>query len=167
MDEKTTDNLALAFVKTSVAAERHRVWAMKARAEGRSGAARRFEASAASASIQAKRCMRLLRGRIGNTDENIQCAVEGLFPKMARHFCCYLTEARDGDSKVAEEVFSHCLEVTLGTRVLLSGLDSPAPEDTVGPLFVCQVCGWIETGAAPERCPVCNAVEVKFEPVAG
>jgi superoxide reductase len=30
-------------------------------------------------------------------------------------------------------------------------------------LFVCQVCGHIEFGAAPDRCPVCFASKEKFK----
>jgi superoxide reductase len=33
----------------------------------------------------------------------------------------------------------------------------------MGKLFVCQICGHIEFGAAPDHCPVCHAPREKFK----
>jgi superoxide reductase len=33
----------------------------------------------------------------------------------------------------------------------------------MGKLFVCQICGHIEFGAAPDHCPVCHAPKDKFK----
>jgi len=32
----------------------------------------------------------------------------------------------------------------------------------LGPIQVCEVCGYTLEGEAPDRCPICNALKDKF-----
>jgi rubrerythrin len=31
--------------------------------------------------------------------------------------------------------------------------------------YVCQVCGYVSEGEAPDKCPVCGAIKEKFKAV--
>lgn len=35
-------------------------------------------------------------------------------------------------------------------------------EVDLGPIQVCEVCGYTLEGEAPDRCPICNALKEKF-----
>jgi len=50
-------------------------------------------------------------------------------------------------------------EVAAKGRGTPSGPSSPARASARSSLYVCDVCGHVELGSAPEFCPVCHAEE--------
>jgi rubrerythrin len=161
MAETLSRHLSEAYAAASLAAARLEVFALKAEAEGLGDAARRFSAAAASAAVHARRFMRVLRGRIGTTGDNLEEALDGLFPELVERYGRAIDAPDIQGSKVATEVFTHARRVT-------GRMDEWLREGSgEGPVHVCRVCGWIASGGAPERCPVCNAVRSRFRAVGG
>ena len=58
----------------------------------------------------------------------------------------------------AEEVHSRIYKKAL--EAVKSGVDLTESE-----FYLCPVCGYIELGAAPEKCPVCGVKQTLFEQV--
>jgi rubrerythrin len=44
----------------------------------------------------------------------------------------------------------------------ISPIGWPHPDLDVSEFYLCPVCGYIELGAAPEKCPICSAKQSKF-----
>jgi rubrerythrin len=52
---------------------------------------------------------------------------------------------------------AHAKLYTLAIEALKTGKDLDIKE-----FYLCPVCGYIEFGAAPEKCPVCGTLKSKF-----
>jgi rubrerythrin len=55
----------------------------------------------------------------------------------------------------AEE--AHANLYTKALEAVKNGIDLDVSE-----FYLCPVCGYIELGAAPEKCPICSAKQSKF-----
>jgi rubrerythrin len=71
MGSKTRKNLEKLFAKESAAAARAEIFALKAEKEGLSHFCALFRAVNESKSVHARRFLRLIRGTIGSTEENL------------------------------------------------------------------------------------------------
>jgi rubrerythrin len=87
MDEKATQNLAKAFAEEAKGDVRYAAYALQAEKEKCPRLARLFRALSNAKSIHARRFLYLLRGKIGNTEENVKAALsdekkllEGMYP---------------------------------------------------------------------------------------
>lgn len=165
MTQKTLENLSKAFAAAALASARQKVYAMKARAEGRVGLARLFDAASESASVQARRCLRLMRGRIGTTEDNLKMILEQEIPDLLDRYGEYLEVAKAEAAKVPVEVFTHTSDVVRRVQDMLLRQNEPAEQTATAAFYVCQVCGYVASDAPPDRCPVCNAVRSKFRAV--
>jgi len=163
MSEKTEKNLALTLAADSKAAARHTAFAQKADHEADSRAARLFRALSDSKSVQARRCLLLLRGKIGTTRENLETALEQERRAYEEAYPVLVREAEEEGMKTAEMIFSQSREVAPVQGVLLEKA-LQADEET-GPVdyYVCQVCGYLSENRAPEKCPICGAIPGKFK----
>jgi rubrerythrin len=163
MAEKTEKNLLSILAAESKMAARHTAFAQKADHEADPRAARLFRAFSESKSVQARRCLLLLRGRIGTTRENLAAALElerqaydALYPRLIR-------EAEDEGMKTAEMVFFQSREVAPVQAALLEKTLIPEKDSNPVDYYVCQVCGYVSENRAPEKCPICGAIPGKFK----
>jgi rubrerythrin len=165
MSEKTERNLALALAAESQASARDTAFAQKADHDAIPLLARLYRALAESESVQARRYLLLLRGKIGGTRDNLESALTHNQRAYEQEYPGMIREAEEEGLKTALMAFSQSREVeplqaALLERALeenLTGLD----ED----YYVCQVCGFISASRAPENCPVCGAIPGKFKRV--
>lgn len=162
MTEKTLENLSKAYASASLASARQQVYAMKARAEGRVGLAQLFNAAAESASVQARRCLRLMRGRIGTTEDNLKMILGEEIPDLLNRYGDYREAAKAEAAKVPVEVFAHSGDVVRRVQNLLLGQIESDEKTVSSAYYVCQVCGFVASDVPPDRCPVCNAIQAKF-----
>lgn len=163
MAEKTEKNLASFLSAESIASARHTAFAQKADHEADPRAARLFRALSESKSVQARRCLLLLRGRIGATRENMESALAGERLAYEQVFPALIQDAETEGMKTAEMVFSQSREVApVQADLLEKALEA---EKETGPVdyYVCQVCGYISENRAPEKCPICGAIPGKFK----
>ena len=158
---KTRQNLAELFARESVFSARSAVFALKARKEGKPEIARLFQALCESESVHARRYLRLLRGRIGSTRENLDEVARRVIPELKDSCRDFAAEAGVDGMKVAEEALSHSRQVAGGYVDLINH----AQTDNVAAYHVCQVCGFVAENAAPLKCPVCGALQMKFKPI--
>jgi len=165
MSEKTEKNLAQALADEYQASARDTAFAQKADHDANPLLARLFRALAVSESVQARRYLLLLRGKIGGNRENLESALTRNRRAYDQEYPPMIREAEEEGLKTALMAFSQSREVeplqaALLERALAENLTAP-DED----YYVCQVCGYISESRAPENCPVCGAIPGKFKRV--
>jgi rubrerythrin len=76
-----------------------------------------------------------------------------------------IREAAEEGQEAAQKAFTHARDVESRHAELYKKAinDMIAERDTV--YHVCQVCGYIAEDDAPDRCPVCDAIKTKFNPM--
>ncbi|SKA91515.1 Rubrerythrin [Paucidesulfovibrio gracilis DSM 16080] len=148
--------LAEAFINESASAARCEVAALRARAEGRPQAARLLNALAVAQKVHADKALMILRGKLGDTDANLDELLEGL-DQSATHYQEALTclECATGPANGFLDQFRRTARNHAG---LVRQVDERAPSA----YQVCTVCGFVARENAPERCPVCDAVPERF-----
>jgi rubrerythrin len=160
---RTLKNLQDAFIAESKANIRDLAFAYKAEQEEFPAIAGLFRAIAESESVHAFHMLRLL-GVIADTQENLQAAFErenfasDTYPELIK------AASEEGNNAVAT-IFSYHRDVEKGhARLYEKALDrmmDPAGVD----YYVCNVCGYVHVGMAPEECPICGAPSDKFHKV--
>ena len=159
----TTENLKEAFAGESQANQKYRAFAKKAEREGFANIAKLFRTTAEAERIHAEGHLRAL-DLIASTAENLQSAIDGetyefttMYPPMVE-----LAQSEGHKAKTmfkfavdAEEV--HATIYAKALEAVKNGKDL----DT-GDFYLCTVCGYIEVGSIPEKCPVCGALKKAF-----
>jgi rubrerythrin len=163
----TPDNLKTAFAGESQANRKYLAFAKKAEKDGYGQIAKLFRAAAEAETIHALSHFANMDG-VRSTVENLQAAVAGetyefteMYPPMV------LTAEKEGHkAKVmlgfatkAEAVHAKLFQKAL--ELVRSGKDLGAAE-----IWICPVCGDLEIGTPPDKCPVCGAPAAKFTKVA-
>ena len=159
----TTDNLKDAFAGESQANQKYRAFAKKAEKEGFKNIAKLFRTTAEAERIHAEGHLKALE-MIASTAENLQGAIDGetyefteMYPPMVE-----LAQADGHKAKTmfkfavdAEEVHAQIYKKALAA--VKAGVDMDVTN-----FYLCPVCGYIELGSAPEKCPVCGALKKIF-----
>ena len=159
----TEDNLKEAFAGESQANQKYRAFARQAELEKLPNVARLFRTAAEAERIHAEGHLRNL-GHIGKTAENLKAAIQGetyeytkMYPPMVAQ-----AEAEGSRAKImfGYAVKAEAVHAELYQRALEAvehGKDLPDVK-----FYLCPVCGHIEFGEPPEKCPICGALGSKF-----
>jgi rubrerythrin len=165
MSEKTESNLALALAAESQASARNAAFAQKADHDANPLLARLFRALTESESVQARRYLLLLRGKIGGSRENLESALTRNRRAYEQEYPPMIREAEEEGLKTARISFSQSREVEPAQAALLEKTLAANMTAEDVDYYVCQVCGFISESRAPENCPVCGAIPGKFKRV--
>lgn len=165
MTIKTESNLAYAFAAESKAAARNAAFAQKAEKESLPQVAHLFRAVSEAESVHARRFLNLMRGKIGSTEENLEAAFNNEIKANAEEYPRLIREATEEGMEAAERAFSHARDVEGRHAELYKKAMNALLGDRQIDYYVCQVCGYVSEGSAPEKCPVCGAVTGKFKKV--
>ena len=163
----TTDNLKEAFAGESQANQKYRAFAKKAEKEGFSNIAKLFKTTAEAERIHAEGHLGALE-MIASTAENLQAAIDGETEEFTEMYPPMLDQAV-ADGHKAKTMFKFALDAeavhaklyTKALEAVKKGVDLDVSE-----FYLCPVCGYIELGTPPEKCPVCSAKQSKFVQVA-
>ena len=163
----TNENLAVAFAGESQANRKYLAFARQAEKEGLPQIARLFRAAADAETIHALGHLQNMGG-VGTTLENLKEAVAGetyefteMYPPMVEqaraegHKAKVMLDFANRAEKVHASLFTQALEAMKAGKDL-SGMD----------VYLCPVCGDLEFGPPPERCPICGAPAAKYQKVA-
>ncbi len=163
----TQEDLAVAFAGESQANRKYLAFSRQAEKEGFPQVARLFRAAAEAETIHALAHLANMGG-VGATLKNLEAALAGetyefteMYPPMVAR-----AEAEGHRAKVmlrwanqAEQIHARLFQQAL--EALKAGKDLSQMA-----VFLCPVCGDVELGQAPERCPICNAPASRFQQVA-
>ena len=158
MSESRT-SLSKLFSSQSVEAARNRLRADRADREGRAHQARLFHALASGQQVHADKALLLLCDPDETATTDIDAAAAAIALTVDELAPLIMTAATEREP-VLETTF---LQFTKAAKSHAAMLTHRA--DTAGPYHVCQICGYIATETAPDRCPVCRAVTEQFRAV--
>lgn len=162
----TQENLAVAFAGESQANRKYLAYARAADKEGMPQIARLFRAAAEAETIHALAHFANMGG-VGTTLQNLEAAVAGetyefteMYPPMVEQAKAEGHKAKTmlGFANAAEQVHARLFAQALAA--IKAGQD--LSQMTV---YLCPVCGDLEFGAPPEKCPICGALASKFQAV--
>jgi rubrerythrin len=162
----TTENLMDAFAGESQANQKYRAFAKMAEKEGFANIAKLFRTTAEAERIHAEGHLKAL-DKIGSTAANLQEAIAGETHEFQDMYPPMVTQAEEEGHRAkvmfkfavkAEAV--HAALYRKALEAVQKGVDLDVAE-----FYLCPVCGYIEFGAPPEKCPVCGAKSHIFEQV--
>ncbi len=159
----TVDNLKTAFAGESQANRKYLAFARKAEQEGFGNVARLFRTAAEAETIHALGHWAALDG-VGSTLDNARAALAGESYEYTEMYPPMLKQAT-AENHRAGRMFSYALKAE-GVHAQLYQMAIEALEqgkDLTGvEFYLCPVCGNIEMGKAPDKCPICGAKGASF-----
>ena len=159
----TIDNLKEAFAGESQANQKYRAFAEKAEKDGFKNIARLFRTTAEAERIHAAGHLGSLDG-IGSTVENLKTAIGGETYEFQTMYPPMLKDA-EAEGHKAARMFRYALTAEAVHAKLyslaLAAAEAGKDLDEVS-FYLCPVCGHIEFGNPPEKCPTCNLPGNKF-----
>ena len=163
----TNDNLKEAFAGESQANQKYRAFAKKAEQDGFPNIARLFRTTAEAERIHAEGHLRS-HGDVGATADNLKAAIEGetyeyttMYPPMV--------EQAEADGHRAKTMFGYAVKAeAVHAELYQRALEAVKQGKDLGEVkfYLCPICGHIEFGVAPERCPICKTLGAKYVEVA-
>ncbi|GAW31946.1 rubrerythrin [Carboxydocella sp. JDF658] len=157
----TTDNLKAAFAGESQANRKYLAFAKQAEKEGYPGVAKLFRAAAEAETIHAHAHLRVL-GEIKSTAENLQAAIQGETYEFEKMYPGFIATAQQEGNKQAERSFHMANEAEKVHEQLFSKALANLESKFDAEYFVCEVCGHIAEGNAPDKCPICGVPGSKY-----
>ncbi|HOB17200.1 MAG TPA: ferritin family protein [Candidatus Methanoculleus thermohydrogenotrophicum] len=163
----TDENAQEAFAGESQANRKYAVFAEKAAAEGYPVVGKLFRAASEAEAIHAKRLL-FIRNAVGSTEENLKGAIEGETFEFTKMYPEFVAQAKEERKNEAAIVFTHAMKAEeVHASLYLQALEAvrEGKDLDVEKIFLCPVCGNVELGAAPEKCPICGVPERMFREV--
>lgn len=165
--QTTNENLKEAFAGESQANQKYRAFAKKAEKDGFVNIAKLFRTTAEAERIHAEGHFKAL-DMIASTAENLQSAIDGetfefteMYPPMVEQATAEGHKAKTMFKFAVEAEAVHAQIYNKALQAVKNGSDLDVSE-----FYLCPVCGYIELGSAPEKCPVCGAKKMIFTQVA-
>jgi len=159
----TSENLHEAFAGESQANQKYRAFAKQAEQDGFANVARLFRTTAEAERIHAEGHFKSLDG-VGTTAANLQAAIDGETYEYTKMYPPMLRQAEQ-DGHKAKRMFGYAVKAeAVHAKLYQLALDAVrAGRDLAESRFyLCPVCGHIEFGKAPEKCPICGTKGEKF-----
>jgi rubrerythrin len=164
----TTQNNAMdAFAGESQANRKYLAFSEKAAADGLTSIATLYKAASEAEAIHAKKLLKVL-GAVNATEKNLEGSIEGETHEYTSMYPAFIKEAEAEKKSEAVLAFTHAMkaeEVHAGLykkalAALKAGHDLGREK-----IFLCPVCGNIEIGKAPDKCPICGVFGKQFREI--
>ncbi len=159
----TEQNLKEAFAGESQANRKYLAFAKKAEKEGFSNIAKLFRTAAEAETIHAMAHLNAL-GSVKSTAENLQAAIDGetyesteMYPLMA--------EQAKAENHKAQRMFEWAIKAEeIHAQIYRKALEAVAQGKDLAEanIYLCPVCGHIELGDPPDKCPICGVKKAAF-----
>jgi rubrerythrin len=175
--DMTETNLRNAYAGESQAHMRYAIFSERAEKGGYHNVARLFKAISYAERVHAgnhyeniitKGAAFTFSGAIFGTrsiSEDLQAGIDGETFEVNEMYPTYKNVAQTQGERAAETSFTWALEA----EKIHAGLFQKAKQAVdqgkdvdLGPIQVCNVCGYTVEGEAPEKCPICGALKGKF-----
>lgn len=159
----THDHLKEAFAGESQAFQKYTSFAEAAEKEGRPNIARLFRTTAQAERIHAAGHFQALDG-VGGTLDNLREAIGGETYEFEQMYPPMLAQAQAEGHKAAR-MFRYAVEAEkvhaeLYKRALAAAEKGQDLEEEK--FYLCPVCGHVEFGAPPAKCPICGVAASKY-----
>lgn len=159
----THDNLKEAFAGESQAFQKYTSFAEAAEKEGRPNIARLFRTTAQAERIHAAGHFQSLDG-VGSTADNLREAIGGETYEFEKMYPPMLALAQAEGHKAAR-MFRFAVEAErVHAELYARALEAATRGEDLAEskFYLCPVCGHIEFGTPPAKCPICGAPAAKY-----
>lgn len=159
----THDNLKDAFAGESQAFQKYTSFAEAAEKDGKPNIARLFRTTAQAERIHAAGHFAALEG-VGSTVANLKAAIGGETYEFETMYPPMLEQA-EAEGHKAKRMFGYAVEAEEVHAQLYAAALAAAErgEDLAEATFhLCPVCGHIEFGTPPQKCPICNTAGAAY-----
>ncbi|MDN7024747.1 rubrerythrin family protein [Methanoculleus sp. FWC-SCC1] len=163
----TDENAQNAYAGESQANRKYSVFAEKADADGYPNVAKLYRAASQAEAVHAKRLLFIL-GQVGSTEENLKKSVEGENYEFTTMYPEFVQQAKEERKNEAAIVFTHAMKAEeVHANLYLQALESvrTGKDLEAEGIYLCPVCGNIEIGSAPEKCPICGVPQRMFRAI--
>ncbi len=167
MKKMTEENVKGAYAGESQAHVKYAVFSEKAKLENLPNIGRLFAAASYAEQVHATAHLRVLKG-IGSTVENLGGAIEGEAFEVAEMYPAFIAVAEAQGEPSAKTSFSRAMEAEKVHHDLYAKSREAAAagkDADLADIWVCSGCGWTGEGEAPDKCPLCGALQsmlIKF-----
>lgn len=152
---KTVDNLMKMFTSGSESSMRYMVFAEAADKEGHPNAAKIFKAVATAKMFHALSHFRATNF-VDTTTENLKQALEEETYDYKNAYPSMIQDAVTDDALKARHSLEYGMSIgPVITKLISKAISDPAAKEE-GSFFVCPLCGNIEFGTPPDKCPFCG-----------
>ncbi len=163
----TIENAKEAFAGESQANRKYQAFSEKAAQEGFKNIATLFKAAYEAEAIHAKKLLKVLTA-IDTTAKNLEASIEGETYEYTTMYPAFVKDAEAEKRTDAVLAFTYAMkaeEVHAGLykkalAAIKSGSDLSREK-----VFLCPVCGNIEMGVVPDKCPICGVFAKQFREV--
>lgn len=159
----TRENLKEAFAGESQAFQKYTSFAEAAQKEGLPNIARLFRTTAQAERIHAAGHFSALEG-VGSTAENLKAAIGGETYEFEQMYPPMLAQA-EAEGHKAKRMFKYAVAAEeVHARLYAAALAAAERGEDLAEtgFYLCPVCGHIEFGHAPDKCPICGTVGAKY-----
>ena len=164
MKAKTLDNVNKAFIGEAKAYFRLLAYAVKADEEEIPQMALLFRAIAEAERVHATRHLNLIKDLVvKDTDTNLEKSFQRETAISETDYPEMLKDAEEEGESAAALVFSQARDVEGYHAKLYDRAIYHTIKDKQTTYHICQVCGYVADGKAPDKCPVCGAPNEKFK----
>jgi rubrerythrin len=162
----TQENLATAFAGESQANRKYLAFAKQAEKEGLPQIGRLFRAAAEAETIHAHYHLGNMGG-VGDTKKNLEEALGGETYEFTSMYPPMLEQAKAENHK-SKTHFNYALEAEkVHARLFKQALDAMRGGGDLSKMdvYLCPVCGDVEFGEPPDKCPICGAPKAKYQKI--
>jgi rubrerythrin len=163
----TMDNAKDAFAGESQANRKYLAFSEKAAEEGFKNVAILFKAASEAEAIHAKKLLKVLSA-IGSTKENLEGGIAGETHEYTSMYPGFIKNAEAEKRSDAVLAFTHAMKAEeVHAGLYKKALDAVKAGTDIGrdKVFLCPVCGNIELGKAPDKCPICGVFGKQFREI--
>jgi rubrerythrin len=161
------ENAKEAYAGESQANRTYLAFSEKAAEEGFKSIATLFKAASEAEAIHAKKLLKVL-GAIDTTAKNLEASIAGEsheYESMYPGFVRAAEEEKRSDAVLAFTYAMKAEEVHAGLyKKALAALKAGNDLGRVA-IYLCPVCGNIEIGTLPDKCPICGVFKKQFREV--
>jgi rubrerythrin len=163
----TIENVKEALAGESQANRKYQAFSDKAAEEGFKSVATLFKAASEAEAIHAKKLLKVL-GAIDITAKNLEASIEGETHEFTTMYPEFIKAAETEKRSDAVLAFTHAMkaeEVHAGLYKKALAAIKAGSDLSREKVFLCPVCGNIETGKLPDKCPICGVFAKQFREV--
>jgi rubrerythrin len=167
MHMATMDNVTAAFAGESQANRKYLAFSEKAAEEGFRNIATLFKAASEAEAIHAKKLLRVM-GAVATTKENLAAAISDETHEYTEMYPGFIKTAEADKKSDAVLAFTHAMKAEQVHAKLYEkalALINAGNDMSREKVFLCPVCGNIELGKAPDKCPICAVFGKQFREI--
>ena len=156
-----------AFAGESQANRKYSAFSEKAADEGFRNIATLYKAASEAEAIHAKKLLKVLAA-VENTEKNLGTSLAGETHEFTSMYPAFVKEAETEKRTDAVLVFTYAMKAEqVHATLYKKALDSLKAGHDIGreKIFLCPVCGNIEIGKVPDKCPICAAFGKQFREI--